>query len=174
MKDAQKKNDKYASKDEGTGENNFAQNASERRCYACGAKEYMLDTCPLRDVIPRSKWFDRTNREYNLHQDTRNTNTDTSTENDDVEHFTRPCWSGAQLCMNTTERATINDRSVILDSGSTISLFKSKHFVTDIRDTKDKIQLKTNGGTRIVDKEGFVCTNAFGISAVIMSGFSCA
>jgi len=76
--------------------------------------------------------------------------------------------------MNTTERATINDRSVILDSGSTISLFKSKHFVTDIRDTKDKIQLETNGGTRIVDKEGFVCTNAFGISAVIMSGFSCA
>ena len=38
LKDAQKKNDKYASKDEGTGENSFAQNASERRCYACRPK----------------------------------------------------------------------------------------------------------------------------------------
>ena len=56
--------------------------------------------------------------------------------------------------MNTTERATINDRSVILDNGSTITLFKSRHLVIDIRDTKDKIQLETNGGTRIVDKEG--------------------
>ena len=154
LKDVQKKNDKYTSKDEGTGENSFAQNASERRCYACGDKEHMLDTCPVRDDIPRSKWFDRTNREYNLHQDTRNTSIDNRTENDDVENFTRPCWSGVQLCMNTTEGATINDRSVILDSGSTISLFKSKHLVTDIRDTKDKIQLETNGGTRIVDKEG--------------------
>ena len=44
-KDVQKKNDKYASKDEGAGENSFAQNASERRCYACGDKGHMLDTC---------------------------------------------------------------------------------------------------------------------------------
>ena len=73
----------------------------------------MLDTCPVRDDIPRSKWFDRTNREYNLHQDTRNTSIDNRTKNDDVENFTRPCWSGVQLCMNTTEGATINDRSVM-------------------------------------------------------------
>jgi len=55
--------------------------------------------------------------------------------------------------MNGIERVTYNDRSVILDSGSTISLFKSKDLVTEIRDTEEKIQLET-GGTRVVDKEG--------------------
>ena len=65
------------------------------------------------------------------------TNNDPHTKNDDEEHTTRPCWSGAQLhgqlCMNRTERVTNNDRSVILDSGSTIILFKSKDLVTEIR-----------------------------------------
>jgi len=42
---------------------------------------------------------------------------------------------------------------VILDSGSTISLFKSKNLVTEIKDTKEKIQLETNAGTRVVDRE---------------------
>lgn len=56
--------------------------------------------------------------------------------------------------MNGTERVSNYDRSVILDSRSTISLFKSKDLVTEIRDTKDKIQVETNGGTRIVDKGG--------------------
>ena len=158
LKEEKKKHDKYARKYEGTGENSFAQSLNERRCYACGAKEHMLDTCPHKDDIPRSKWFDRTNREYNLHQDTRDNNDDLHTKNDDEEGTTRPCWSGAQLhgqlCKNGIGRVTDNDRSVILDSGSTISLFKSKDLVTEIRDTKDKIQLETNGGTRIVDKEG--------------------
>jgi len=80
FKDAHKKNDKYASEDEGTGENGFAQSLNERRCYACGAKEHMLDTCTHKDDIPRSKWFDRTNREYNLHQETRNSNDDLHTK----------------------------------------------------------------------------------------------
>jgi len=158
FKDTHKKNDKYASKDEGTGENCFAQSLDERRFYACGAKEHMLDTCPHKDDIPRSKWFDRTNREYHLHQEIRNSNDNLHTKNDDEDRTTRPCWSGAQLhgqlCKNGIGRVTNNDRSVILDSGSTTSLFKSKDLVTEKRDTKDKIQLETNGGTRIVDKEG--------------------
>jgi len=53
LKDSQKKNDKFSSKDEWTGENSFALSLNERRCYACGAKEHMLDTCPYKDDITR-------------------------------------------------------------------------------------------------------------------------
>jgi len=158
LKDAKKKNDKYASKDDGTGENSFAQSLKERRCYGCGVKDHMLDTCPHKDDIPRSKWYDRTNRIYILHQNSRNINDDLHTKGDGEERTTKPCWSGmqlhAKLCMNGIERVTSYDRSVILDSGSTISLFKSKDLVTEIRDTEENIQLETNGGSCVVDKEG--------------------
>ena len=50
--------------DGGEGENatSFTQRSSERRCYACGSKEHVLTNCPRKDNIPRSQWYDRTNR----------------------------------------------------------------------------------------------------------------
>jgi len=118
----------------------------------------MLDTCPYKDDIPRSKRFDKTNREYNHHQEARSRNDDLHGKSDDDEVATRPCWSGMQLhaqpCMNGIRGLNEDDRSNILDSGSTISLFKSKNLVTEIKNAKDKIELETKGGTRVVDKEG--------------------
>ncbi len=53
-----------------------------------------------------------------------------------------------------TNKKANSDKIVILDSGSTISLFKSKNLVSNIREAPNKIELDTNAGSRIVDQVG--------------------
>ena len=160
---------------EGEGENatSFAQRSTERRCYACGTKEHMLDQCPHRDNIPRNSWYDRTNREYTHHQSSASgeeVQDDISIASDADVSVTsntsaaRANWCGTQvhseLCLNGNEKSkTVHrneEHSVILDSGSTVSLFKSRDLLTDVRKAPVKIELDTNAGSRIVDQVGEV------------------
>ena len=41
---------------------------------------------------------------------------------------------------------------IILDSGSTVSLFKSRNLITNAREAEVKIELDTNVGSRIIDE----------------------
>ena len=159
--------------DEGENATSFAQRSTERRCYACGTKEHMLDQCPHRDNIPRNSWYDRTNREYTHHQSStsgEDLQDDVSIASDADVSVTsntsaaRANWCGTQvhseLCLNGNEKLkTIQgkeENTVILDSGSTISLFKSRDLLTDIRKAPVKIELDTNAGSRLVDQVGEV------------------
>ena len=45
---------------------------------------------------------------------------------------------------------------ILLDSGSTISLFKDSTFLKDIRMTNRKLVMKTNAGRQIIDEKGLI------------------
>ena len=134
-KEKQKKDNKKQ-KDEGETATSFAQRGTEKRCYACGSKEHLLNECPVKDNIARNKWFDRSNREFNHHQNEAENNDDDVSVVSDMDVSTRSntsaataAWSGAQLhkelCLSTKEERSNDEDEVILDSGSTVSLFKS-------------------------------------------------
>ena len=71
---------------------------------------------------------------------------------------------------------------VLLDSGSTISIFKDEHLVDNIRTTKNKIMLYKNVGKKIIDKEAgipghgsvyydeSVITNLYALKDIISRG----
>ena len=71
-------------------------------------------------------------------------------------------WSEAQfhfkLCLNkNTKKLSCRSHKndvVILDSGSTISLCKSRNLITNARKAEVKIELDTNVGSRIIDEVG--------------------
>lgn len=162
-------NKKDDTKNEGENVMSFAQRSSEannirRVCLACKSKDHMLNECPHRDDIPRNKWFDRTKNEYNHHQNKKEDD-ETSIANrvsmnsNKSNRSSSNKWVGTQvnseinLNISTNNKAN-SDKIVILDSGSTISLFKSKNLVRNIREAPNKIELDTNAGSRIVDQVG--------------------
>ena len=160
---------KTSGDDGGEGENatSFAQRSLEKRCYACGSKEHVLTNCPHKDNIPRSQWYDRKNREFKHDQSKGKKNcNELVASNADVSVISSrsaagAAWSGAQfhskLCLNKNTKklscgAHEND-VVILDSGSIVSLFESRNLITYTRETEVKIELDTNVGSRIIDKD---------------------
>ena len=75
----------------------------------------------------------------------------------------RAAWSGAQVHSelflsghNRVEGTEDKNNIVILDSGSTVSLFKSRNLVTDIREADVKIELGTNVRSKTISKVGNV------------------
>ena len=156
--------------DGGGGENAtlFAEKSLEKRCYACGSKEYVLTNCTHKDNILRSQWYDRTNREFTLHQSEGNDNDNQLVaSNANVSVISRMsatgvAWSGAQfyskLCLNkNTKKSSCGAHEndvVILDSRSTDSLFKSRNLITNTREAEVKIKLDANVGSRIIDELG--------------------
>ena len=156
------KNDKE-SNNVGTGTNNetketsFAQ--SVKRCYCCGSTEHLANNCPERSGKPRSEWYDRKGATQH-HQQTEHNNNDTDT---DTTKSNRDGWSGFQQATVHTQREMKEHdmRDVLmLDSGTTISLFCNPDLVTDVRDSKEVLSLTTNAGLKIIDKEATV--NGFG------------
>jgi len=67
-KEKKKKESGSGNGNEGRRETSFAQQQSERRCFACGDRTHILPQCPNKGNIPRAEWFDRTGRERSHHQ----------------------------------------------------------------------------------------------------------
>ena len=59
------------------------------------------------------------------------------------------CFSGQSRRGNDANKATVS-----LDSGSRVSLFRSRDLVSNIRDAETNIELETNVGSRIITQEG--------------------
>ena len=107
-------------------------------------------------------------REYNHHQSP--TEDDASVASDADVSLTsntsaaRASWCGTQvhseLCLNGNSKLETRkgkeDDTMVLDSGSSISLFKSKDLVSSMREAPVKIELDTNAGSKIVDRVGDV------------------
>ena len=45
---------------------------------------------------------------------------------------------------------------ILLDSGSTISLFKDKDYLENVKDTKNRLVMETNAGSRIISRQGMI------------------
>ena len=75
-------------------------------------------------------------------------------ESSDEEDSSKDHDLSTQECFVQPEgSAKKNNDEVLLDSGSTISIFKDKHLVENIRTAKNKLMLYTNAGKKIISKE---------------------
>ena len=65
--------------------------------------------------------------------------------------------SHMQIATCHSEKMTVcEQRTILLDSGSTMSLFYDKSLVYDVRKSEHPVKLTTNAGSRIVTKQAMV------------------
>ena len=139
-------------------ESSFAQGV--KRCYCCGSTEHLANNCPERGSKPRNEWFDRRSATQHHQTESRASNQDNNANrNESSGNVTG--WSGFQKATVHAQRGELGSeddmRNVfMLDSGTTISLFCNRDLVHNVRDSKEILNLTTNAGSKIIDKEADV------------------
>ena len=173
------KNNKDKGKDTSSNDNvayasSFAQVAQGKKvCWVCGG-DHLANVCPHRDKSPRDKWYKNTMESHHtflksayvhyVKGDTTSLNTsenNTAVENQYQENENSKnmgqsvSWdsfpSHMQIVTCHSEKAvTCEQKTILLDSGSTMSIFHDKELVYDIKKSDHPIKIATNAGTRIV------------------------
>ena len=179
------KDNKDKGKDTNSNENvtyasSFAQVAQGKKvCWVCGG-DHLANVCPHRDKIPRDKWYKNTMESHHtflksayVHYVKGDTTSLSNTENQTVvenqyqenensgDTGQRVSWdsfpSHMQIVTSHAEKAvTCEQKTIILDSGSTMSIFHDKDLVYDIKKADYPIKIATNAGSRIVSKQAMV------------------
>ena len=122
-------------KEEENRESSFAQ--AVKRCYCCGSTEHLANNCPVRSGKPRNEWYDQTQGVQ--HHQRANSDGKKSTN----EKSNKSGLSGFQQATihAQKENKETNDEKmrdvIMLDSGTTISLFCNEDLVSDIRESKE-------------------------------------
>ena len=146
----------------------FAQ--LESACYCCGKKGHSSNKCFQKEKIPKDQWYiNRLQR-----QETSKIHQHLQVNNDTPSVVTTPPpppepvqaiqsyqeWSGAQIqCHNNeNENETIKDMRnyILLDNGSSTSIFANEMMVRDNKTVETPLQLITNGGTVYTDQKATV------------------
>ena len=163
-KDKEKDSDKEKSKTTEKVEfaTSFAQIAhGKKTCFICGGTHFKKD-CPLKYSVPKEKWvISQMNSHFQQSWMTAQQCTLTSprSSSDDgtvasdpvrrnsdctgVQHFQ------VELSMNQVYQLSENDKEIILDNGSTMSLFRDPSLVSDVAMATWPIEIATNAGRRI-------------------------
>ena len=137
-KDKKKKED---DKEEGQ---NFAQ-----FCYCCGDKGHKLPKCPKKSDTPREEWLiNKMGKNIEASNAQKEGLKNDEKANDPQDKSPKSGWSGLQTCLMGNEEENTKDW-IILDSGSTMSLFYNPELVEDIRDANKEIAISTNAGVQI-------------------------
>ena len=152
-------------------ETSFAQ---KMICYCCGQPGHLATECPKRDKIPREEWH--VNKAFSAYQDTNEDNS-TQDNNKNVNEQgssatkttsksskdSKTSWSGFQCFLDSNQEQdtySLKDM-IILDNGSTMDgTFMNPDLVEGIKDDESPVLMKTNAGTRAIDKVAEV--NGFG------------
>ena len=127
-------------------ETSFAQSGKKKSCYCCGKEGHLSPDCPKKDEIPRNEWAIR-KAELHMQVEQGKQDEDSSPKTDDDK---RTEWSGLQInLMNKKRKATEHMKDwIILDNGSTMSLFANPDLVEKIRESKNTLELHTNTGCK--------------------------
>lgn len=153
-----RENDRSGNERPSATESSFAQRSEGRKCYCCGSPDHIVPNCDKKNSIPRDQWFDRT---QTMHYQNADNNDGESVASDaDVSvQSSRSArdmgWSGLQICHK--QRVTTNEKNedeILLDTGSTISLFKDKSHMKNVHKSQGIMELSTNAGSRLIDEEG--------------------
>ena len=107
------------------GAESFAQDAKEIRCFCCGKEGELVSNCPLKDKIPSKEWFNKTGVE---HWKTKKVNMQLTSNNEKVTSDSKPATKVGFVGMQTGNVESNLEPNILLDCGSTISLFKDKIF----------------------------------------------
>eukprot|EP00980_Cylindrotheca_fusiformis_P016550 scaffold4962_cov112-Cylindrotheca_fusiformis.AAC.4 len=145
------------------------QQGRERRCYCCGSPDHVVPQCPERQTRAREEWFDRQNRTGRQQQQHHQNNDvqdqdDVSIRSEDDRSVsstvqTRASWANRQFYQRAmglhSEDSVVEDKMLqvwTLDSATTCSIAANEKLVDNVRFTKDKIELNTNAGSKIIDE----------------------
>ena len=133
----------------------FAQ--LENACYCCGKKGHNSTKCFKKDSIPREEWYinrlqrQETNKiQQHLHMGTNTSDTasiaSTPSQPPPTPTASSQEWSEAHIPCNNNKLNDMKD-IILLDNGSTTSIFSNPRMVTNIKEVQTPLQLMTNGGS---------------------------
>ena len=117
----------------------------------------MIYDCTKKDSIPKDKWAIK--KGLQMYNESSKEDKDTDQDKKTVR------WSGVQrgfqglqqkkFCLLQDNKDTsINDDTLLLDTGSTFSSIKNGNLITGVRPAERPIEMLTNAGTRIINKTG--------------------
>jgi len=140
----------------------FAQ--LENACYVCGKKGHTSNKCYKKDSIPRDQWYINKLQKQELakmqqHVQVGNDNESaaptTITQESTTSSGTMQAWSGAHIQFSQADNTDLKN-IILLDNGSSTSIFANPRMVTGIKTTATPLQLMTNGGELITDQKATV------------------
>ena len=107
-----------------------------RKCYCCEDSDCLLTNCPKKDSIPKKEWFQETGKAHIKHA--------VSAAMVEVTDKVELGFSGIQKVWE------LQEPEVVLDSGSTISLFREVSMLLEIKKAHTNLLMETNAGTKAV------------------------
>ena len=137
-----------------TNEASFAQSENTKMCYCRGKTRHMSQKCPEKDKIPREEWAIR---KAALHMQAEQTKDDEAASQSDKSPK-KTGWSGMQVCLMDKKKDISSKMKddIILDNGSTLSIFANPELVEGIRQSKSTLKMATNTGMWLTNQEANV------------------
>jgi hypothetical protein len=162
-------------------EASFAQAKKDMTCYCCGKKGHIVPDCPEKDTRKKEEWAVKKGTVHTQEKKGSNENSDENSSESTENKKSKVHWSAVQInLMNEHEEQEQVGRklkdTIILDNGSTLSIFGNPDMVKDIRKSNTTLHLMTNAGTResnqVADVPGYgtvwydaqAIANIFGLS----------
>ena len=149
----------------------FLQDNKKKKvlCHVCGKEGEYAGDCKLRTKIPEEKWYKNTGIKHYLGK---NLNQDTEPEEEETKSgtnsFVRQVGfvGGHRVGTNSfiqhigfvnnqkTHQIEEEEPDILLDSGSTISLFKDRIFLNRVWSPRAKLLMETNAGSKVMKLKG--------------------
>ena len=137
-----------------TNEASFTQSENTKMCYCCGKTGHMSPKCPEKDKIRREDWA--------ICKAALHMQAEQMKDNEEVSQSDKSSkktgWSGMQVCLMDKKKDISSKMKddIILDNGSTLSIFANPELVEGIRKSKSTLEMATNTGTRLTNQEANV------------------
>ena len=141
------------------------QKNEEITCWCCGKPDEYSNECDLRNKIAKDDWFVNSGVKHYLKGKAKEVNAQVGNETPKTEKPTKETKRTksekkvgfvAQQFHQTASVLEADEPDILLDSGSTISVFKDQDYLRDIKDTKRKLVMETNVGSRTISKQGTI------------------
>ena len=150
-------------KDKKDEEKSFAQTKGKKdpTCYCCGGNHYVSE-CDKKDKIPKDEWAVK--KGLQMYSDENKNKDDNKEDNDkkdgsnnNSKEKKKAGFQGFQTNLMQQEEDKLDfNWSVILDTGSTFTSMKNKDLVVNVEQAEYPIQMRTNTGSREIERQGEV------------------